>query len=74
MDLQTEHDLFKSIHDFLASKTTIVITHRLSTIIDSDIIYVMNNGQIAEQGTHNDLVQLNGIYYSLFTLQQSKDD
>ena len=74
LDLQTEHDLFKSIHDFLASKTTIVITHRLSTIIDSDIIYVMNNGQIAEQGTHNDLVQLNGIYYSLFTLQQSKDD
>lgn len=74
LDLQTEHDLFKSIHDFLASKTTIVITHRLSTIIDSDIIYVMNNGQIAEQGTHNNLVQLNGIYYSLLTLQQSKDD
>ncbi|HAC16712.1 MAG TPA: ABC transporter ATP-binding protein [Bacteroidetes bacterium] len=74
LDLQTEHDLFKSIHDFLASKTTIVITHRLSTIIDSDIIYVMNNGQIAEQGTHNNLVQLKGIYYSLLTLQQSKDD
>ena len=72
LDLQTEHDLFKSIHDFLTSKTTVIITHRLSTIMDSDIIYVMNNGKIAEQGTHNKLIRQQGIYYSLYTLQQSE--
>ena len=72
LDLQTEHDLFISIHDFLASKTTVVITHRLSTIMNSDIIYVMNNGQIAEQGTHDKLIKQQGIYYSLYTLQQSE--
>lgn len=72
LDLQTEYDLFKSIHDFLASKTTVIITHRLSTIIDSDIIYVMNNGQIVEQGRHDKLIKQRGIYYSLYTLQQSK--
>ena len=72
LDLQTEHDLFKSIHDFLTSKTTVIITHRLSTIMDSDIIYVMNNGKIAEQGTHDKLIKQQGIYYSLYTLQQSE--
>ena len=70
LDLQTEHDLFKSIRDFLASKTTVIITHRLSTIMDSDIIYVMNNGQIAEQGTHDKLIKKHGVYYSLYTLQK----
>ena len=44
LDLQTEHDLFRAINEFLATKTTIMITHRLSTIMDADIIYVMNNG------------------------------
>jgi ATP-binding cassette subfamily C protein len=73
LDLQTEHDLFQSIQDFLASKTTVIITHRLSTIMESDIIYVMNNGQIAEQGTHGKLMKQQGIYYSLFTLQQSEE-
>ena len=72
LDLQTEQDLFRAIHDFLSSKTTIMITHRLSTIMDSDIIYVMNNGKIAEQGTHNKLIKQQGIYYSLYTLQQSE--
>ena len=73
LDLQTEHNLFKSIRDYLTSKTTVIITHRLSTIMDSDIIYVMNNGRIAEQGTHDKLIKRQGIYYSLFTLQQSED-
>ena len=48
LDLNTEHALFESIHDFLSSRTTIIITHRLSSIMDSDIIYVMNLGRVAE--------------------------
>ncbi len=71
LDLQTEHDLFQAINEFLATITTIMITHRLSTVMDADIIYVMNNGMIAEEGTHDNLMKLKGIYYSLFTLQQS---
>lgn len=70
LDLNTEHALFESIHDFLRSRTTVIITHRLSSIMDSDIIYVMNQGSIAEQGTHERLMKLKGIYYSLFTLQK----
>jgi ATP-binding cassette subfamily C protein len=70
LDLNTEHALFESIRDFLRSRTTIIITHRLSSIMDSDIIYVMNQGRIAEQGRHEELLLLKGIYYSLFTLQK----
>ncbi len=70
LDLNTEHALFESISDFLRSRTTIIISHRLSSIMDSDIIYVMNQGLIAEQGTHGELLLLKGIYYSLFTLQK----
>ena len=70
LDLNTEHALFEAIHDFLSSRTTVIITHRLSSIMDSDIIYVMNQGSIVEQGTHDRLMKLKGIYYSLFTLQK----
>lgn len=71
LDLKTEHELFESIKDYLAIRTSIIITHRLNTIMDCDKIYVINNGRIAEQGTHNELMQLQEIYYSLFTLQKS---
>ncbi len=70
LDSKTEHDLFSALHEFLSSRTTIIIAHRLSTIIDADNIYVMSNGHIAEQGTHGELMQQHGIYYSLYRLQQ----
>ena len=41
--------------------------------MDTDMIYVMNQGRVAEQGTHGQLLLLKGIYYSLFTLQQSEN-
>lgn len=74
LDLNTERALFESIQDFLAERTAIIITHRLSSIVESDFIYVMNNGQIAEKGTHGELMRLQGIYYSLFTLQKSENN
>jgi len=49
--------------------TRIVISHRLSTIIDSDMIYVMMDGRIAEQGNHNSLIAKKGFYYKLYKTQ-----
>jgi len=46
-------------------KTTITIAHRLSTIKNADLIYVVNKGEIAEQGSHEELLQKNGIYKKL---------
>ncbi len=71
LDLKTEHQLFHAIHDYLKQRTALIITHRLSTVMDADEIYVLHQGSIAEQGTHADLMKLQNIYYSLFTLQQA---
>ena len=53
--------------------TRIVIAHRLSTIIDSDIIYVLDKGQIAESGTHKELMIRNGLYASLYRAKEGSD-
>ena len=63
LDAKTEHEVVKAIK--ARGITTIVIAHRLSTIRDADIIVVLEKGRIVEQGTHDELVQLKGIYYEL---------
>lgn len=57
----------------MASKgrTCITIAHRLSTVVDADIIFVINMGKIVEQGTHKELLNLRGFYHSLYTLQSA---
>jgi len=70
-----------SINEALVSKyfesigcTRIVIAHRLSTVIDSDVIYVMDDGQIVEQGTHSELLGMKGKYYALYDSQARIDE
>ena len=57
-----------------SKKTSIIIAHRLSTIIDSDIIFVMDCGQIVESGTHDTLMALNGTYTRLITAQLTGEE
>jgi len=54
--------------------TTLVIAHRLSTVIDADKIIVLENGKIAEQGTHKELLLKNGLYAEMWMRQQEKSD
>jgi ATP-binding cassette subfamily B protein len=53
----------------MKGKTTFVIAHRLSTIRDADLILVMKDGDVIEQGTHQELLELNGFYSSLYNSQ-----
>ena len=53
----------------MANRTSLIIAHRLSTIQKADMIVVMEKGQIVEQGTHQELMNLNGVYKKLVELQ-----
>jgi subfamily B ATP-binding cassette protein MsbA len=54
----------------MVNRTTIIVAHRLSTIINADLIVVLEKGRIVQQGTHNDLIQQNGTYKQLIQMQQ----
>ena len=59
----------KSLSELVKNRTTIVIAHRLSTIKKADQILVIESGNIAERGTHNELIEAKGRYYDLYTYQ-----
>ena len=69
MDSESESLIQESLNKLAANKTTIVIAHRLSTIVNADKIIVVENGEIIEQGTHNDLLNKSGAYFTLFNSQ-----
>ncbi len=70
LDSQSEKIVQDAIQRVMAGKTALVIAHRLSTIVDADLIVVLKNGQIIEQGTHQQLLQAGGEYARLVELQQ----
>lgn len=72
LDLKTEKEIQDCLIQISQKVTTIIIAHRLSTIQHADNIIVLDDGIIAEQGTHDDLIARQGIYYKLHTKQQHK--
>jgi ABC-type multidrug transport system fused ATPase/permease subunit len=66
LDKETENEIQKNIIKFQKGKTCITVAHRLSTIIDSDIIFVMDSGELVEKGNHDELIKLRGIYYTIY--------
>ncbi len=71
LDPKTEHEIYSIFRQIAAGKTTVVISHRLGLAKIADRIAVMENGKIAEIGTHDELIASNGIYCSMFTRQAS---
>lgn len=69
VDTVTEQRIRRAMLEITQGRTSIIIAHRLSTIRDSDLILVMENGQIAEQGNHDELLQLNGRYAMMYRTQ-----
>ena len=74
VDTITEKKIQSAIKTLTANRTTFVIAHRLSTIVDADMIIAVNNGKIAEQGSHAELMAKKGYYYSLYTRQHEDID
>ena len=66
MDTESEHLVQNAISILMKNRTTIVIAHRLSTIINSDQIIVLDSGNVAEVGTHEELLNKDGVYRKLY--------
>lgn len=69
VDTRTEMKISKAFDNLLLNKTSIVIAHRLSTIVNSDLIIVLDKGQIIESGKHQELLDKKGFYYTLYNSQ-----
>ena len=72
VDTRTEEMIQKAMDKITANKTSFVIAHRLSTIKNADVILVMKNGNIIEQGNHKKLIEQGGFYADLYNSQFSK--
>jgi ATP-binding cassette subfamily B multidrug efflux pump len=73
VDARTEKEIISNLREFLAGHTSIIITHRIFSLFEFDRIIVMDEGRIAESGTHDELMKLNGLYYSLYTRQLKEE-
>jgi subfamily B ATP-binding cassette protein MsbA len=69
LDPQSEELVFKGLDRLLEGRTSITIAHRLATVRRADVIFVLDNGIISERGTHDELLQLNGLYARLYRMQ-----
>jgi len=73
LDTESERQVQAALDTLMAGRTTLVIAHRLSTVTSADLIYVIDQGRVAEQGTHDELLALNGAYHRLYNLQFAED-
>jgi len=71
LDSLSEQAIMNTVNNDLENVTTIIVAHRLSTIINCDKIFVFDKGKIIEQGTHEQLLNLNGYYKNMWNIQNS---
>ncbi|KAK9880661.1 hypothetical protein WA026_011899 [Henosepilachna vigintioctopunctata] len=74
LDSKTEQNIQKSLQRVCSGRTTIMVAHRLSTIIHADQIIVLSEGKIIERGRHSDLLEMDGVYASMWKLQLSSNN
>ena len=74
VDTETEETILNNLRDFCRDKTTIIVSHRVSSAKNADRIIILEDGKIVEQGTHNQLLNHNGYYKELYLLQLSEKE
>ena len=74
LDSKTERAILQAIREISAGHTSLVIAHRLSTVVDADRIFVLENGGIVESGSHQELLAQHGTYHHMWILQQQEQE
>ena len=74
LDSATEQGILDALHHVSKDRTTLVIAHRLSTVVEADRIIVLENGRVVEEGSHTDLIEIGGLYADLWTRQSEGFD
>ena len=69
LDMETEFEVFSNLRKKEQTQTTFIIAHRISSVKDADLILVMDKGEVVEQGTHQELLEMKGQYYDIFCQQ-----
>ena len=69
LDTESERKVQAALKKLMKGRTTLVIAHRLSTVVDADLIYVISDGKVSESGTHTELLDREGAYAHLYALQ-----
>ena len=73
VDAKTENEIIGNLYEYLENRTAIIITHRIFSLFHFDKIVVIEEGQIVEKGTHEELLNMNGFYTELYNRQQQQD-
>jgi len=74
VDTETEAEILSEMKEYMGKRTTILISHRISTLNNADRIIVLDSGKLVEEGNHNDLLNRKGLYYEIFTKQQLTEE
>lgn len=74
IDVESENDIMAQIHELAKTKTVLLISHRLANVVTADQIYVLDGGNVAEHGSHKELLQNHGLYKRLWTAQQDLEN
>ena len=74
LDTESERQVQDALKKLMVGRTTLMIAHRLSTVADADLIYVLESGHVVERGSHAELIARQGLYAKLWSMQTTAPD
>jgi ATP-binding cassette, subfamily B, multidrug efflux pump len=70
VDNETENNILRNLQKYMSNMTVIIVSHKISAVMDCDFVIVLENGRIKEMGTHEELIKLGGFYYNTYSMQK----
>jgi ATP-binding cassette subfamily B protein len=74
VDTETEVEIREALQNLMKERTTFIIAHRIQSVANADLILVMDQGHVIQQGIHSDLIQQEGVYQQIFNIQTRIED